>query len=157
MAKWPQGPCRAYLSPAYTVRLVEADIGMLGLKDAVLFPSDLIDHVAEAYFLMAARKVCSIRSMYGVLFATPLKNVRPLSPVALEWRETLLLGNFAMFAEYTATPCMEKNWRKGWKQRTSNHRRYRFAGEAEWFAWWLRPMREQPEKNHPPCRWMIFC
>ena len=40
-------PCRAYLSPAYTVRLVEADIGMLGLKDAVHFPSDLIDHVAE--------------------------------------------------------------------------------------------------------------
>ena len=78
-------PCRAYLSPAYTVRLVEADIGMPGLKDAVLFPSGLIDHVAEAeskphslseawqrsasekknepYFLMAARKVCSIRSM----------------------------------------------------------------------------------------------
>ena len=56
-------PCRAYLSPAYTVCLVEADIGMPGLKDAVLFPSDLIDHVAEAYFLMAARKVCSIRSM----------------------------------------------------------------------------------------------
>ena len=41
-------PCRAYLSPAYTVRLVEADIGMPGLKDAVLFPSGLIDHVAEA-------------------------------------------------------------------------------------------------------------
>ena len=41
-------PCRAYLSPAYTVCLVEADIGMPGLKDAVLFPSDLIDHVAEA-------------------------------------------------------------------------------------------------------------
>ena len=41
-------PCRAYLSPAYTVRRVEADIGMLGLKDAVHFPSDLIDHVAEA-------------------------------------------------------------------------------------------------------------
>ena len=34
-------PCRAYLSPAYTVRLVEADIGMPGLKDAVLFPSGL--------------------------------------------------------------------------------------------------------------------
>ena len=77
-------PCRAYLSPAYTVCLVEADIGMPGLKDAVLFPSDLIDHVAEAYFLMAARKVCSIRSMYGVLFATPLKNVQPLSLAALE-------------------------------------------------------------------------
>ena len=49
-------PCRAYLSPAYTVRLVEAytvrlveaDIGMPGLKDVVLFPSGLIDHVAEA-------------------------------------------------------------------------------------------------------------
>ena len=41
-------PCRAYLSPAYTVCLVEADIGMPGLKDAVLFPSGLIDHVAEA-------------------------------------------------------------------------------------------------------------
>ena len=41
-------PCRAYLSPAYTVRLVEADIGMPGLKDAVLFPSGLIDHVAES-------------------------------------------------------------------------------------------------------------
>ena len=40
-------PCRAYLSPAYTVCLVEADIGMPGLKDAVHFPSDLIDHVAE--------------------------------------------------------------------------------------------------------------
>ena len=34
-------PCRAYLSPAYTVRLVEADISMPGLKDAVLFPSVL--------------------------------------------------------------------------------------------------------------------
>ena len=34
-------PCHAYLSPAYTVRLVEADIGMPGLKDAVLFPSGL--------------------------------------------------------------------------------------------------------------------
>ena len=56
-------PCHAYLSPAYTVRLVEADIGMPGLKDAVLFPSGLIDHVAEAYFLMTARKMCSIRSM----------------------------------------------------------------------------------------------
>ena len=41
-------PCRTYLSPAYTVRLVEADISMPGLKDAVLFPSGLIDHVAEA-------------------------------------------------------------------------------------------------------------
>ena len=41
-------PCRAYLSPTYTVCLVEADIGMPGLKDAVLFPSGLIDHVAEA-------------------------------------------------------------------------------------------------------------
>ena len=41
-------PCRAYLSPAYTVRLVKADIGMQGLKDAVLFPSGLIDHVAGA-------------------------------------------------------------------------------------------------------------
>ena len=30
------------------VCLVEADIGMPGLKDAVLFPSGLIDHVAEA-------------------------------------------------------------------------------------------------------------
>ena len=69
-------PCRAYLSPAYTVRLVEADIGMLGLKDAVLFPSDLIDHVAEAESVQ--------HPSYGVLFATPLKNVRPLSPVALE-------------------------------------------------------------------------
>ena len=41
-------PCRAYLSPAYTVCLDEADIGMPGLKNAVHFPSDLIDHVAEA-------------------------------------------------------------------------------------------------------------
>ena len=63
-------PCRAYLSPAYTVCLVEADIGMPGLKDAVHFPSDLIDHVAEAYFLMAARKVCSIRSR-GVVRNAP--------------------------------------------------------------------------------------
>ena len=38
----------------------------------------------EPYFLMAARKVCSIRSMYGVLFATPLKNVRPLSLAVLK-------------------------------------------------------------------------
>ncbi|RGH46384.1 hypothetical protein DW917_00925 [Prevotella sp. AM42-24] len=38
----------------------------------------------EPYFLMAAQKVCCIRSMYGVLFATPLKNVRPLSLAALE-------------------------------------------------------------------------
>ena len=38
----------------------------------------------EPYFLMAARKVCSIRSMYGALFATPIKNVRPLSHAALE-------------------------------------------------------------------------
>ena len=78
-------PCRTYLSPAYTVRLVEADISMPGLKDAVLFPSGLIDmwqrqkvslilsvkhgqrsaseKKNEPYFLMAARKVCSIRSM----------------------------------------------------------------------------------------------
>ena len=72
-------PCRTYLSPAYTVRLVEADIGMPGLKDAVLFPGchqkvSLILSVKhgqrsasekknEPYFLMAARKVCSIRSM----------------------------------------------------------------------------------------------
>ena len=41
-------PCHAYLYPAYIVRLVEADIGMPSLKDAVLFPSGLIDHVAEA-------------------------------------------------------------------------------------------------------------
>ena len=69
-------PCRAYLSPAYTVCLVEADIGMPGLKDAVLFPSDLIDHVAEAESVQ--------HPSYGVLFATPLKNVRPLSHAALE-------------------------------------------------------------------------
>ena len=47
-------------------------------------------------------------SVVWVLFALPLKNVRPLSLAALEWREALLLGSFAMFAEYTATPCMEK-------------------------------------------------
>ena len=41
-------PCRAYLSPTYTVCLVEAAIGMPGLKDAVLFSSGLIDHVAKA-------------------------------------------------------------------------------------------------------------
>ena len=41
-------PCSAYLSPAYTVRLVEADIGVSGLKDAVLFPSGLLVNVAEA-------------------------------------------------------------------------------------------------------------
>ena len=56
-------PCRTYLSPAYTVRLVEADIGMPGLKDAVHFPSDLIDHVTEAeskpYSLSEARATFS--------------------------------------------------------------------------------------------------
>ena len=41
-------PCRTYTSPAYTACPVEADIGMPGLKDAVLLPSDLTDHVAEA-------------------------------------------------------------------------------------------------------------
>jgi len=76
-------PCRTYLSPAYTVRLVEADISMPGLKDAVLFPSGLIDHVAEAYFLMAARKVCSIRSM-GCCLQRLWWNVRPISLAALE-------------------------------------------------------------------------
>ncbi|WP_157949522.1 hypothetical protein [Prevotella merdae] len=40
-------PCRAYLSPAYTVRL-QGRHRYAGLKDAVLFPSGLIDHVAEA-------------------------------------------------------------------------------------------------------------
>ena len=50
----------------------------------------------EPYFLMAARKVCSIRRM-GCCSQRPLKNVRPLSLAALEWREALLLGSFAMF------------------------------------------------------------
>ena len=104
-------PCRAYLSPAYTVCLVEADIGMPGLKDAVLFPSDLIDHVAEAYFLTATRKVCSIRSR-GVVRNAP-DGMLDLSPLLL-WSEEKLCS-------WAISPCFSihsndvhgETWRKG--------------------------------------------
>ena len=99
----------------------------------------------EPYFLMTARKVCSIRSM-GCCWQRPWR-MFDLSPLLL-WSEEKLCS-------WAVSPCFSihsnavygENWRKGWKQRTSNHRRYHFTGEAEWFAWWLRPMKEQPEKN----------
>ena len=99
----------------------------------------------EPYFLMTARKVCSIRSM-GCCSQCPWR-MFDLSPLLL-WSEEKLCS-------WAVSPCFSihsnavygENWRKGWKQRTSNHRRYHFTGEAEWFAWWLRPMKEQPEKN----------
>ena len=61
----------------------------------------------EPYFLMAARKVCSIRSM-GCCSQRPWRMFDLSSLAVLEWREALLLGGFALFAEYTATPCMER-------------------------------------------------
>lgn len=34
-----------------------------------------------------------------------------------------------------------------WNICQDTHRRYRFTGEAERFACWLRPKREQPESH----------
>ena len=34
-----------------------------------------------------------------------------------------------------------------WNICQNTHRRYRFTGEAEWFACWLRLKREQPKKQ----------
>ena len=60
----------------------------------------------EAYFLMAARKVCSIRSM--VLFATPLKNVRPLS---------LLLWSEEKLCSWAVSPCLRNTQqRRAWRE-----------------------------------------
>ena len=99
----------------------------------------------EPYFLMAARKVCSIRSM-GVVRNAPEECSTSL-PCCSGVKRSFAPGQFRHVCGIHSNAVYGENWRKGWKQRTSNHRRYRFTGEAEWFAWWLRPMKEQPEKN----------
>ena len=119
MAKWPQGalpclPLSGIHRPPCRGRHRYA-----GLKDAVLFPSGLIDHVAEAeskpHSLSEARATFSFWEKERALLSDdspesvqhpysmgccsqhPWWNVRPLSLAALEWRASLLLGSFTMF------------------------------------------------------------
>ena len=99
----------------------------------------------EPYFLMTARKVCSIRSM-GCCLQRLLVECSTYLPCCSGVKRSFAPGQFRHVCGIHSNAVYGENWRKGWKQRTSNHRRYHFTGEAEWFAWWLRPMREQSEK-----------
>ena len=119
MAKWPQGampclplsgihrpPCRGrhrYAGFEGCRTLSEWSYRPLGKRQKVSLilsvkhgQRSASEKKNEPYFLMAARKVCSIRSM-GCCLQRLWWNVRPISLAALEWRASLLLGSFAVF------------------------------------------------------------